>query len=129
MAVRRMYSNNILCSDAYLALPFSAQSLYIYLNTRADDDGFVNSPRTAVRTIGADEADLALLIERGYLLAFGNGVVAIKHWRAHNQLRKDRYTPTRYQELFSSLSISDAGEYIPTPTDPWQPIGNPGKVR
>ena len=78
MAVRRMFSVNIVNSDAFLELPAGAQALYFHLNMRADDDGFVNSPRGVMRMAGAAEADLQRLIDKGYLLPFDNGVVETK---------------------------------------------------
>ena len=125
-----MFSINIVNSDAFLDMPAGAQNLYFHLNMRADDDGFVNSPRMVMRIVGADEKDLALLISKGYLLSFDNGVVVITHWRVHNQLRKDRYTPTQYPELLSLLSLSPNGTYTDrhepaqSPPGPWQPNGN-----
>ena len=106
-----MFSVNIVNADAFLELPAGAQALYFHLNMRADDDGFVNSPRGVMRMAGAAEEDLQRLIDKGYLLAFGNGVVAITHWRVHNLLRKNRYTPTLYQELFSMLTFTPEGAY------------------
>ena len=111
MAGRRMFSANIINSDAFMELPPMAQNLYFHLNMRADDDGFVNSPRMVTRLTGATEGDLAMLTERGFLLSFPNGVAAVTHWRVHNLIRRDRYNPTRYQELYSSLSVLPNGEY------------------
>jgi Asp-tRNA(Asn)/Glu-tRNA(Gln) amidotransferase C subunit len=48
---------------------------------------------------------------KNYILRFENGVIVIKHWRLHNTLRKDRYTPTNYQEEFKQLGIKDNGAY------------------
>ena len=138
MALRRMISVNLVDSDAFLDLPASAQNLYFHLNMRADDDGFVNKPRSVMRVVGASEEDLKLLTDKGYLLSFEDGVVTIRHWRVHNLLRKDRYTPTQYQELFSRLTLMPNGTYSDHPTASQelfsypatkrQPDGNPGKV-
>lgn len=111
MAVRRMFCKNVIDSDAFLELPPSAQNLYFHLNMRADDDGFVNNPKMVTRIVGSGEEDLRRLEEKGYLLSFGSGVVAITHWRVHNQIRKDRYTPTQYQEEFLTLAVSLSGVY------------------
>ena len=127
MAVRRMFSISIVDSDVFLDLPPGAQNLYFHLNLRADDDGFVNNPRMVMRIVGAQEEDLAALLERGFLLSFDNGVVAVTHWRVHNRIRKDRYVPTRYREQLSRLSLLPDGAYAELPgppEDPWQPDGN-----
>ena len=118
MAARRMFSINIVNSDAFLDMPAGTQNLYFHLNMRADDDGFVNNPRMVMRIVGAEETDLALLIRKGYLLSFDNGVVVITHWRVHNLIRKNRYTPTQYPELLSRLTRSPNGEYAFRPDLP-----------
>lgn len=111
MAERRMFSSKIICSDAFTEMPFSAQSLYYQLNIEADDDGFLNNARRVMRTIQAAESDLALLLEKRFVLGFDNGVIVIKHWRINNQIRKDRYTPTQYQEELALLEVKPDGSY------------------
>lgn len=111
MAERRMFTMQIIDSDAFLDLPLSSQVLYFHLNMRADDDGFINNPKKIQRMIGASDDDLKLLLAKRFILAFDNGVIVIKHWRMHNLLRKDRYTPTQYQEQFQTLQIKENGAY------------------
>ncbi len=139
MAEKRMFTMKIIDSDAFLDMPLSTQTLYFHLNMRADDDGFVNNPRKIQRMIGASDDDLKLLIAKRFILAFENGVIVIKHWRMHNLLRKDRYTPTQYQEQMQSLAIKENGAYTEAGNQlatNWQPDGNQlatqdsiGKVR
>lgn len=59
----------------------------------------------------ASEEDLTILFEKRFILGFQNDVVVVKHWRINNQIRKDRYTPTQYQEEFCSLEIKPDGSY------------------
>lgn len=130
MAEKRMFTQKIVDSDAFLDMPLSTQALYFHLNMRADDDGFVNSPKRIQRTIGASEDDLKLLIAKRFLICFENGVIVIKHWRMHNTLRKDRYNPTQYQEELKSLEVKDNNAYTEKQPDgnqlatTWQPDGN-----
>ena len=132
MAERRMFTQKIIDSDAFLDMPLSTQTLYFHLNMRADDDGFVNNPKKIQRMIGASEDDLRLLVAKRFILAFENGVIVIKHWRMHNLLRKDRYNPTQYQEQMGRLEVKDNGSYtekgvveaIPAVATTWQPDGN-----
>lgn len=137
MAERRMFTQKIIDSDAFLDMPLSTQSLYFHLNMRADDDGFINNAKKIQRMIGASEDDLKLLIAKRFVLAFESGVIVIKHWRMHNLLRKDRYNPTQYQEEFESLMLKDIGSYTEKPIEipcevvgentvatTWQPHGN-----
>ena len=132
MAEKRMFTQKIVDSDAFLDMPLSTQALYFHLNMRADDDGFINNPKRIQRTIGASEDDLKLLVAKRFCICFENGVIVIKHWRMHNTLRKDRYNPTQYIEQFDQLEIKDNGIYtekvfeLPdtqTATT-WQPDGN-----
>ena len=118
MANKRMLRLDVLDSDAFLDLPLSAQALYFHLNLRADDDGFISNPRRVVKIIDAKDDDLKLLIMKRFVLAFDDGVIVIKHWRMHNTIRKDRYTPTKYQDDLKLLGIKDNGAYT------WQPDGN-----
>ena len=127
MANRRMFTKQIVDSDAFLDMPLSSQTLYFHLNMRADDDGFVNNPRKIQRMIGASDDDLKLLIGKRFVIAFENGVIVIKHWRMHNAIRKDRYTPTQYQEEKKRLEIKENGAYTENGNQmatTWQPDGN-----
>lgn len=119
-----MFTQKIIDSDAFLDMPLSAQALYFHLNMRADDDGFINNPKRIQRTVGASEDDLKLLIMKRFVIGFENGVIVIKHWRMHNALRKDRYTPTQYQEELAMLSIKDNGSYTERAFEELPPAGN-----
>lgn len=111
MANKRMFAKTIIDSDAFLDMPLSTQSLYFHLSMRADDDGFVNNPKKISRMIGCGEDDLKLLIGKRFLLYFDSGVVVIKHWLIHNTLRKDRHTPTNYQDELKQLTQKENGSY------------------
>lgn len=127
MAEKRMFTQKIIDSDAFLDMPLSTQALYFHLNMRADDDGFINNPKRIQRTIGASEDDLKLLVAKRFVIYFDTGVIVIKHWRMHNTLRKDRYNPTHYQDERAQLDIKDNGSYterLSIPAPAWQPDGN-----
>lgn len=111
MAKKRMFSIDIVGSDAFLDLPYSAQCLYFQLGMRADDDGFVGNPKTIQRIAGTKASDFELLVKKRFLLQFPSGVVVIKHWKINNQIQKDRYTPTVYTEEYQSLYIKDNKAY------------------
>ena len=64
MAERRMFAKTIIDSDAFIDMPISARLLYYDLSMRADDDGFINSPKKIVRMIGASDEDIKLLIAK-----------------------------------------------------------------
>ena len=64
MAERRMFAKTIIDSDAFLDMPVTARLLYYDLSMRADDDGFVNSPKKIMRMVGASQDDLSILCMR-----------------------------------------------------------------
>lgn len=106
-----MFAKTIIDSDAFLDMPMSAQALYFHLSMRADDDGFINSPKKIQRIIGASDDDLKILIVKRFVLAFESGVIVIKHWKIHNYIRNDRKKTTNYIEEMAMLSEKDNGSY------------------
>lgn len=111
MAERRMFTKKITDDDNFMALSSSAQALYFHLSMGADDDGFCNQINLAMFKAHASIQDLQALLEKRYLYQFENGVIVIKHWRMANALRKDRYTPTSFQEELARLRLKDNGAY------------------
>ena len=134
MAHRRMFSPDIVDSDAFLDMPQSSQLLYFHLAMRADDDGFI-SPKKVMRLVNANNDDLKVLLTKRFLLPFESGVVVIKHWLIHNLIRKDRYKETLYLEEKKLLKVKENGAYTEMATN-GLPNGNQmapqvrlGKVR
>ena len=111
MAQRRMFAKTIIDSDAFLDMPQSSQLLYFHLSMRADDEGFINNPKAIMRNIGCKEDDAKLLIAKKFIIPFESGVVVIKHWKIHNYIAKDRFTPTKYQEERATLELDDNNSY------------------
>lgn len=111
MAERRMFAKTIVLSDAFLDMPLSARCLYFTLGMLADDDGFVNAPRSVMRQCGASDDDMKLLIAKKFVLLYESGVIVIKHWRVNNYLRNDRYTETKYVDEKATLTVDDKGIY------------------
>lgn len=107
MAEKRMFTLSVVDTDWFLDMPLSTQALYFHLNMRADDDGFVDSPKSIMRKIGANNNDYQLLVAKRFILEFESGVLVIKHWRMHNTIQKDRYKPTRFQEEYNQLEVKD----------------------
>ncbi len=112
MAERRMFAKTIIDSDAFLDMPISSRLLYYDLAMRADDDGFVNSPKKIVKIVGASNDDLKLLFMRNFIIPFESGVVVIKHWKIHNYIRKDTYNETPYTKEKSQLKLDENKEYF-----------------
>ena len=111
MAERRMFAKTIVDSDAFLEMPVSARLLYYDLGMRADDDGFVNSPKKIMRMVGASPDDLNILALRKFIIPFDNGVVVIKHWKIHNYIQNDRYHETAYKEQKDMLELDENKAY------------------
>ena len=114
MAEKRMFAKTIVLSDAFLDMPLTARCLYFTLGMLADDDGFVNSPKSIIRQCGASVDDLKVLLSKKFLLAFESGVIVIKHWRINNYLRNDRYHETAYISEKNELLIDEQGIYHKT---------------
>ena len=117
MADRRMFTKKVTDDDNFMALSSSAQALYLHLSMSADDDGFCNQVSISMFKAHASVQDLEALLEKRYIYQFENGVIVIKHWRMANALRKDRYTPTAFQEELRQLQLKDNGSYT------WLPDG------
>lgn len=115
-----MFAKTIIDSDAFLDMPVTSQLLYFHLSMRADDDGFVNKPKSVMRMVGCKEDDLKLLFVKKFLIPFESGVVVIKHWKIHNYIRKDTYTETKYKEEKSALELDENSAYRLSVTNPLQ---------
>ena len=120
MAERRMFAKTIIDSDAFLEMPTTSQLLYFHLSMRADDDGFVNKPKSLMRMVGCKDDDLKLLFVKKFLIPFESGVVVIKHWKIHNYIRKDTYTETKYKEEKATLELDENSAYRLTGESPLQ---------
>ncbi len=122
MAERRMFSTKVVCSDAFMALPKSAQALYLQICMRADDDGFLNNAGQIVKSAGAKPSDLRTLITKRFLLEFPDGVILVKHWRMANSLKRDRAKPPIYPAAAASVYIKPNKSYTDHPVDGCQTL-------
>lgn len=111
MADKRMFSLQIVDSDAFLELPPSAQALYFHLGMRADDDGFINNAKTIAKIVGVNIKDLDALVEKKFIYAFEGGISLIKHWKVNNYIAKDRYKKTAYTDILEGLDTKENGSY------------------
>lgn len=111
MAERRMFSLKVIDTDAFLDMPISSRLLYYELAIRADDDGFISSPKKITRMVGCSEDDLKLLIIKQFIIPFPSGICVIRDWRIHNYIQKDRYHETQYVTEKSQLVLEKNGMY------------------
>lgn len=107
MAQRRMFSIAVIDTDKFNDMPISARLLYYELGMRADDDGFVDSPKKIIKMVGCSEDDLKSLIVKGFVICFDSGVIVITHWKMHNYIQADRYKKSIYQEERSKLKLEN----------------------
>lgn len=121
MAERRMFAKTIIDSDAFLDMPISSQLLYFHLAMRADDDGFINKPKSIMRMCNCHDDDMRILIAKKFIIPFETGIVVIKHWKIHNYIRKDMYHETKYKDEKKLLTVDDNGSY----TTSNEPVTNP----
>ena len=126
MAQRRMFSKDITSSDLFVDMPASSQLLYFQLGMEADDEGFIGNAKMLSRAYGANNDDLKLLQAKGFIIVFESGVTVVRDWKINNQIRKDRFKPTIYQNEKSLLSVSPTGSYQlgNQTTTTWQPNDN-----
>lgn len=99
MAQRRMFSKSITNSSQFLMMPQSSQNLYFHLGMNADDDGFCEH-FTIMRMTESKPDDLKVLQAKGFVRVFDDKVLVIIDWKENNYLRSDRYTPSKYLEIY-----------------------------
>ena len=116
MAERRMMAKSIIKSDQFLDMPATTQNLYFHMLLDADDDGFVNAPKSIMRIVGAKDDDMKLLVAKQFVIGFGSGVIVIKHWKIHNYIQSDRYKPSLQPER-ALLDITTNKEYTLNTSD------------
>lgn len=112
MAERRMFAKTIVLSDAFLDMPPSARCLYFTYGMLADDDGFVNNPKSVMRQCGSTAEDIRQLVDGGYIIKFDSGVIAITAWRVNNLIKNDRYVPTACTKEKKMLNATNSGFYV-----------------
>ena len=115
MANRRMFALSVVESDSFLDMTIEARAAYFHLGMHTDDDGFVGNPRTVCRVAGVSFDAVGELVEKGFITLFDSGVAHVSHFSTNNSIRKDRYTPTEYQNEKMALEQG---------ADIWQPSDN-----
>lgn len=111
MAAKRMFSIDVIDTDKFLDMPVTTQALYFHFGMRADDDGFVSSPKKIVKIANCTNDDLRILISKGYVIPFESGVIVITDWKTNNLIRADRYKSTMYKKESAQLETEN-GKYL-----------------
>lgn len=111
MGKRRMFSKDIVRSDAFLELPISSQALYFQLGMDTDDRGYISNAKSLIRMLGANQGDLEPLVAKGFVLVRGDSLLLQKHFRLNNYIQADRFKETTYLEDLKTLFIEENGAY------------------
>ena len=122
MAERRMFSKSLIHGSTFTDLPKAAQLLYFHMGLSCDDDGVCGNASVVCRMARTSQQSLQTLIDTGWVLDLGDGVVAMTHWRVHNNIRSDRYKPTLHQTAFARIRKNVDNVYIFAPTDTHTPV-------
>ncbi len=94
-----MFSKSVTNSSQFLMMPSSSQNLYFHIGMNADDDGFCEH-FAVMRMTDSKPDDLKILQAKGFVNVFDDRVLIIIDWKENNYLRPDRYTPSRYLEVY-----------------------------
>lgn len=112
MAQRRMFSKSITNSSQFLMMPQSSQNLYFHLGMNADDDGFCEH-FSLMRMTDSKPDDLKILQAKGFVNVFDDRVLVIIDWKENNYLRADRYSPSKYLDVYKK-ELKRLSSGIPT---------------
>lgn len=110
MAQKRMFSKDVVRTDAFLDMPLSSQALYFHLNLDADVKGFV-SPRVIMRMVNSTADDLNVLITKGFVIPFESGVIVITHWHINNAIRETHEAESQFPKELARLELLQQGKY------------------
>lgn len=104
MGTRRMFSNRVIGSAKFLKMPLSTQALYFHLGMNADDDGVVEA-YTVMRSLGAAEDDLRILVSKGFVIVLNNEdlICYLMDWSENNLIRSDRKKDSIYKDLLLQI--------------------------
>lgn len=109
MAERRMFTQKITESDAFLDMPLSTQALYFHLCMNAENKGLINNAYAICRSLCCDRKCVDELIKLKYLNVEKDGYLSIVHWYENNGIgethkRRNNY---RYREWRISVIQRD----------------------
>lgn len=99
MAQRRMFSKSITNSSKFIMMPQSSRLLYYDLGMNADDDGFCEH-FVIMKMTDASPDDLKILQAKELVQVFDDKVLVIRDWKENNYIQKDRYTQSKYLEVY-----------------------------
>lgn len=128
MRSRTAFAERVVCSTEFLGMSVRAQCLYFALCMRADDDGFVGSPKPVMQIISATETELSELVSKKYIISFDDGVIAIRHWFVNNCIRKVTYIPSIHQDKKRVILAAGKSKEYMDPLDNLPTVNGADKV-
>lgn len=99
MANRRMFSKSITNSGKFLKMPPTSRLLYYDFGMNADDDGYVEW-FTILKMTSSTEQDMQVLKANKFIEVFDENVLIVLDWKENNQIRADRYIPSKYKDTY-----------------------------
>lgn len=84
MAERRMFTQKITESDAFLDMPLSTQALYFHLCMNAENKGILNNVYSICKALECEKTAINELVEKKFLTDIGGGYFSIVHWYENN---------------------------------------------
>lgn len=70
----RVVNKKTVRSDKFLDMPASARLLYYDLAVERNDDGIVENPKSIMRMTGASDDDMAILVDKLFVIPFNTGL-------------------------------------------------------
>ena len=118
MPTRRMFSNDILGTDAFLEMSVEAQVLYFHLVMGADNRGYVNNARSIISSFdGINIGHLTELVINKFVLDRDRGLYLIKHWYIHNDMPTRKVEETKYLDDLQHIYFDENNSYTVRQTD------------
>lgn len=97
-----MFSKTIVQSSKFLRMPDTSRLLYYDLGMACDDDGFCEW-FPVLQMTGAKEQDLQVIQANGFAKILDNEVVLVTDWKENNQIRLDRYQPSKHLVTYKDI--------------------------
>lgn len=118
MAQRRMFSKDIVCSDAFLSMSVNARALYFHLAMNADERGYVNNVRSVMSMFDdINIGHLQEIIASKFILDRENSLYVIKHWYIHNDIPRFDIGETKYLDDLKNLYFDENFSYTVRTTE------------
>ena len=111
IAHKRMLHTSIIENDTFYKLPLRSQALYAHMCLQADDEGFCPQADKIRHMLNARHSELDILVKKGYLHRFPNGLHLIIHWRIHNHIRRDRGCPSAFTQERQQVFVNPDKTY------------------